>query len=675
MQSNGKLLKGLPEEIRVLAISLLLIAPAVPMAAACGALSWIAGTLFCRSIKSRSASVITDINLVVSGLLLAAGQPFGVLVFLQVLAGAVSTVILTTLIARLFYYYWIPVLLLPSLVTAWGLSGLSGTVLISDILGTVRWETWYASAAIMGLSAIISPIFAMMTMLGFGFCYGFNVSVLSQSLRGPTLSLLLQGMAFAFCSSILLMPSRRSFFWAGLGLCLFYVVNATSQSAAFASHQLLTFMSILNLAFALVIYGARIFSRPGAFFSWQFRPEHKLNDAITQWSRFRLGEARTGLPFSGSWKVSQGFDGPWTHRGAWRHGLDFVVIDGDGKTFRNMGFELSDYYAFGKDILAPTSGYIVAMSTQFPDNPIGSVNNIHKFGNYIIIRDAFGAHVLVAHLQKGSVPFDLYQYVEAGQVVGRCGNSGYSPEPHIHLHVQADALIGSPTIPFHITNFLVGNRFHFHRVPLLGEIVVRAKINDLMVRQLNFEVGEIFVIVRKDGDLTWTTRVESCLDPNRGTMYFSDGEAKLFHYRDAATFYFYRYEGPAASPLFDLMTALPRVPLIYGIDCEFQDLFPKVQWQTRFQRWLCYAKQMLFSEVEAVRTPFMMKNGNMEITNNSLSHGRLPNTSCVLDPIDGFAQFTVGERVYEVKGRREHFGSVGDYSSHGVVGENGRKVV
>lgn len=41
-----------------------------------------------------------------------------------------------------------------------------------------------------------------------------------------------------------------------------------------------------------------------------------------------------------------------------------------------------------------------------------------------------------AHLRSGSVQVEVGQPVGAGDVVGRCGNSGHSLERHLHLQVQ-----------------------------------------------------------------------------------------------------------------------------------------------------------------------------------------------------------------------------------------------
>lgn len=47
-----------------------------------------------------------------------------------------------------------------------------------------------------------------------------------------------------------------------------------------------------------------------------------------------------------------------------------------------------------------------------------------------------GTYLILAHLQRGSVAVRPGQEVEEGALLGRCGNSGNTSEPHIHLHHQ-----------------------------------------------------------------------------------------------------------------------------------------------------------------------------------------------------------------------------------------------
>ena len=47
-----------------------------------------------------------------------------------------------------------------------------------------------------------------------------------------------------------------------------------------------------------------------------------------------------------------------------------------------------------------------------------------------------GEYAALAHFQKGSVRVAQGDTVRAGEVLGLCGNSGNSSEPHVHFHLQ-----------------------------------------------------------------------------------------------------------------------------------------------------------------------------------------------------------------------------------------------
>lgn len=57
-----------------------------------------------------------------------------------------------------------------------------------------------------------------------------------------------------------------------------------------------------------------------------------------------------------------------------------------------------------------------------------------------MIRTDSGPVVAVCHLRQASIEVQLGQRVRAGEPLARCGNSGNSTEPHVH--VQAIDRVG-----------------------------------------------------------------------------------------------------------------------------------------------------------------------------------------------------------------------------------------
>ena len=60
---------------------------------------------------------------------------------------------------------------------------------------------------------------------------------------------------------------------------------------------------------------------------------------------------------------------------------------------------------------------------------------VRPFGNYVAIAANRGT-VFMCHLARGSVLVREGQAVRAGDEVGRCGNSGRTTVPHLHIHAQ-----------------------------------------------------------------------------------------------------------------------------------------------------------------------------------------------------------------------------------------------
>ena len=135
------------------------------------------------------------------------------------------------------------------------------------------------------------------------------------------------------------------------------------------------------------------------------------------------GSVGLGLPFMGAWTVSQGFSGEHTHRGLWRHALDFIVIN-EGKSFSNRGNLLEDFFCYGLPVLSPVYGQIWQVVNHVLDNAPGTVNAIDNWGNFVVIRLADGKFVLLAHFNPASIAVHPGGWTKPGDFLGLCGNSG-----------------------------------------------------------------------------------------------------------------------------------------------------------------------------------------------------------------------------------------------------------
>jgi hypothetical protein len=178
------------------------------------------------------------------------------------------------------------------------------------------------------------------------------------------------------------------------------------------------------------------------------------------------------LPFDGFWMVeSGGVDKENSH--SWnifnqRYAYDFFIRDENQQTHRTDRRVLENYYSFGKAILAPADGMVIEARDGIRDNPeLGSIDFSARLfrGNFVIIRHAEGEYSHLAHFKKGSITVKRRDEVRRGQILGLCGNSGHSTEPHLHFHVQDKAnfflAIG---LPVKFSDFLIQKEGYVQKI-------------------------------------------------------------------------------------------------------------------------------------------------------------------------------------------------------------------
>lgn len=152
-------------------------------------------------------------------------------------------------------------------------------------------------------------------------------------------------------------------------------------------------------------------------------------------------------PFEGTWTVgSSGRSNLINHHFtpflAQRDAVDFLVADDDERTYDGDPNELSSYFCWDQPILSPAAGTVVVVEADQADQPIGGSDPTFPAGNYVVIALADDNYVVLAHLKAGSVAVERGDVVSPGDVLGRCGNSGNTTEPHLHMQIQNGPLLG-----------------------------------------------------------------------------------------------------------------------------------------------------------------------------------------------------------------------------------------
>ena len=155
------------------------------------------------------------------------------------------------------------------------------------------------------------------------------------------------------------------------------------------------------------------------------------------------------LPFKGRWIVFWGGDTKELnqHHDApnQKYAFDFLRVDDSGKTHRDEGKQNEDYFAFGQQVAAPADGIVTDVIRGVRDNTPGSMNPYSALGNAVMVKHREHEVSVLAHFKQGSIQVNVGDRVRRGQVLGLCGNSGNSSEPHIHYHLQNTSVVQDGT--------------------------------------------------------------------------------------------------------------------------------------------------------------------------------------------------------------------------------------
>jgi len=120
------------------------------------------------------------------------------------------------------------------------------------------------------------------------------------------------------------------------------------------------------------------------------------------------------LPFTGRYKVSQGYNGRFSHTGDNRYSLDFDLPP-------------------GTPVLACREGTVVALEERFAFG--GPRPYFRNRANRVLIKHSDGTIGEYDHFRENGVEVELGQRVEAGALLGYSGATGYVSGPHLHFMV------------------------------------------------------------------------------------------------------------------------------------------------------------------------------------------------------------------------------------------------
>ncbi|HEX5221965.1 MAG TPA: protein kinase [Verrucomicrobiae bacterium] len=228
-------------------------------------------------------------------------------------------------------------------------------------------------------------------------------------------------------------------FWLLVALTLeLCIVPAQFTAEEYAAIRALTRGGIAILILLALLPGKRIYVATNLAFATG------SVFMVTQMLRIYSPPPKTegvvlAAPFRGEWLVLNGGRSSLINIhyrvAGQRHALDIErIVNGKERTGdRN---KWTSYPSWGETLYAPADGTIVKVINDLDDNPVGHMDTENRVGNHVVIDLRNERFVLMAHLQKGSVLVAEGESVHVGQPIAKCGNSGNTTGPHLHLQVQ-----------------------------------------------------------------------------------------------------------------------------------------------------------------------------------------------------------------------------------------------
>lgn len=458
-------------------------------------------------------------------------------------------------------------------------------------LGAIFFQKGLLAGIFISIGLLIySRITFVLSILGYSISFLFYVLV---GIEFNSLSYTFIGFNYILTAIALggyyLIPGRTSFAWIMVLLPSVVLITISTQQL-FAHFYISPYSLPFNMVVLMFLYALKLREkRANKLLETPIQLGNPEKNLYLQTGNLKRFPARypvaTSLPFFGEWEVSQGHKGEITHKGAWQNAWDFIITDKKANQFKGNGDYVEDYYCFGKAITAPADGIVVEVVNSILDNTIGEVDTKNNWGNTIIIKHSPIIFSKLCHLKHQSIVVKVGDSIKKGQLLGKCGNSGRSPYPHLHFQFQSTPYIGSPTLDYPLGHYLLkGEKYDFKTfsIPKKGQVIANPRKNDLLASILHFIPGQSIsgeyklentktgALVAQDG-FHWNVNTDAF---NTTYIESEKDHAFAYLYNNDELHYFTNFIGKKETPLYWFFLALFKVPLGFLPNSHTKDTVP-----------------------------------------------------------------------------------------------------
>lgn len=452
-------------------------------------------------------------------------------------------------------------------------------------LGAILFQFNVLSGIIIALGLLYySRIGFSLSLIGFYTAYlfyeiiGANLTEVNYSYIG--FNYILTSIAIG---GFFIIPSRLSYFWTIILIPLVAILTI-SLNSIFITFQLPIYSLPFNIVVLLFLYVLkfrikRVTSLSEVYIQ-QNSPEKNLYSFQNDIIRFRHKlKIPFKLPFWGTWFVSQSHNGEHTHKGDWKHAWDFVVGDENGKQFKGEGDYLEDYYCYNKDVLSPADGTVEEIIDSIEDNIIGDIDMVHNWGNTIVIKHTDFLFSKLSHLKPGSIKVNEGEKVQSGQAIAKTGNSGRSPYPHIHFQFQETPYVGSKTIDYPFSYYILADGKNYSlksfENPRLNDEISNIEVNPVLKNAFHLIPGKKLSFEVKDSGIREIVNWEVNADVYNNSFIQCENSGSIAYFEsDGNLLYFKHFEGNRSSLLYYFFLGAFKIQMGFYQDMSLKDQYP-----------------------------------------------------------------------------------------------------
>ena len=499
-------------------------------------------------------------------------------------------------------YQWLTDITLPPLMDAYFKS-----------LGAIYFQFSTISGIFIAIGLLLYSRIAF-TLSIMGFLTGFYFF---QTLNGSVSEYLYAAVGFNYILAAItlggfyVVPSRKSYILAMISAMIIAILYAALYDI-FVKLQLPVYTFPCTATILLILISLKY--KPEAkglelVAIQNYSPEKNLYKHIYRRERYKNDRfIDIHPPFFGEWYVSQGHNGGITHIDDWQYAWDFVIVDENQKTYRGLGYDLTDYYCYNVPILAPADGYVVQIIDNVEDNVVGGMDLKQNWGNTIIIKHTEGLFSKISHIKQDTFKVAIGDYVHRGQWLANCGNSGRSPEPHIHFQLQTTPHVGSKTLNYPLAYFMEiqnqapspkgesvetqnpklktqnsisegGIEFHVFDIPKEKSIVSGVNATPLLTQAFLLTPGTIFqweeIVSANSKETKKLLKWEVFTDAyNQTYIYCAQTESYAYYVNNGTLLYFTDFIGDRQSALYLFYVGCHKILLGYYNNLIINDLLP-----------------------------------------------------------------------------------------------------